>query len=284
MERLKLKTDTGFWLFIVAAILLKRGYFAATYTLAVLLHELSHYFVASKLFYHCTEVRLGIFGAVLYGDFENVTPPARAKIAIAGPACNVILCLICLALWWIFPDAYVFTEDLFSANAAMAAVNLLPCYPLDGGRILTAVLEKKLPRKRCLQITKQLTVVLSLAIFAFFVIAWCFGTMLLSVGSFAACLFLGILDKSGGECYVKSSLAVQKRRLVKIGMEKKTLVFDQNALLGDVEKRMQGNYLYCLECVDDDMQVVFRFSVAELEHAVVTGNPSDRLFELKASR
>lgn len=281
MERLKFNTDVSFWLFIVVAILLKRGYFAATYTFAVLLHELSHYFVAKKLFYRCTEIRLSVFGAVLYGDFENVTPSARAKIAIAGPACNVVACLTCFALWWVFPAAYVFTEDFFSANATMAAINLLPCYPLDGGRLLTAALESKVDAKRCIPITKRITVILSLAVFAFFVVAWLLGTFLFGVGAFALCLFTGVLDKSGGECYVKSALSAKIDKLLKTGMEKKTLVFDFCATLGDVEKRMQGNYLYALECVDEDMQVVARFSVAELEHAVVTGDPSERLCDVK---
>ena len=52
-------------------------------------------------------------------------------------------------------------------------------------------------------------------------------------------------------------------------MEKKTLVFSQNNKLSDVAKRMQGNFLYCLEVVDDDMQVVARYSVTQLEELII---------------
>ena len=41
---------------------------------------------------------VSIFGAVLYGDFQDVTPKDRIKIALAGPLCNVALCVVCLAL------------------------------------------------------------------------------------------------------------------------------------------------------------------------------------------
>ena len=64
MERVKIKIKPSFYVFIVAAVVFRQGYFAATYAIAVLLHELSHYLVASKLFYHCNEIQLSIFGAV----------------------------------------------------------------------------------------------------------------------------------------------------------------------------------------------------------------------------
>ena len=64
-------------------------------------------------------------------------------------------------------------------------------------------------------------------------------------------------------------------------MEKKTLVFDQNNKLADVAKRMQGNFLYCLEVVDANMEVVSRYSVAQLEHIVLTAPLTTLLCDLK---
>ncbi len=64
-------------------------------------------------------------------------------------------------------------------------------------------------------------------------------------------------------------------------MEKKTLVFNGSNTLRDVAKRMQGNFLYCLEVVDDNMEVVSRYSVAELEQFVITKPLDTKLSELK---
>ena len=66
-----------------------------------------------------------------------------------------------------------------------------------------------------------------------------------------------------------SAFSVNRARFLKKGMEKKTLVFSQNNKLSDVAKRMQGNFLYCLEVVDDDMQVVARYSVTQLEELII---------------
>lgn len=268
MERVKFRINASFWLFLVVATVFKQGYFAAMYSIAVVLHELAHYVVASRLFYHCTEIRLSIFGAVLYGDFQDVTSVDRIKIALAGPVCNLVLCLTCLACWWIIPDSYYYTECFVTANLSMACVNMLPCYPLDGGRVLTGILEKRFD-KRAVLLTKKITVALSLTLFALFAVSLFSGHNLFSVGMFAICLFSGVLVKTGGECYVKTTFANNRSRFLKKGMEKKTLVFNCENKLADVAKRMQGNFLYCLEVVDDEMEIVRRYSVAQLEKLVL---------------
>ena len=281
MDRVKIKIKISFWLFIVVAVVFKQGYFATMYSFAVLLHETAHYVVASKLFYHCKEIQLGIFGAVLYGDFQDVNGADRIKIALAGPLTNVALCLVCLAVWWIAPDAYYFTESFFTANASMAVVNMLPCYPLDGGRVMTGLLEKKMGVK-ALALAKTLTVAVSVALFVAFVVSLFVGVNLFSVGLFAVGLFSGSFAKSG-ELYERTTFATNHARFLKKGMEKKTLVFNYNNTLADVAKRMQGNYLYCLEVVDDDMEVVRRYSVSQLEHLVINLPLDTKLGKLSAA-
>ena len=263
----------------MVAVVFKQGYFATMYSFAVVLHEIAHYVVASKLFYHCKEIQLGIFGAVLYGDFQDVAGADRVKIALAGPLCNVALCLVCLALWWIAPDSYFFTEAFFTANATMACANMLPCYPLDGGRALTGVLEGKMGKK-ALSLTKKLTVATSLLAFSAFAVSLFTGDNLFSIGLFAIGLFSGIFSQ-GKEFYVRTSFAVNRNRFLKKGMEKKTLVFSQKNALSDVVKRMQGNFLYCLEVVDDDMEVVARYSVAQLEQLVLETDLTTPLSQLR---
>ncbi|MCM1533980.1 MAG: site-2 protease family protein [Corallococcus sp.] len=232
MDGVKLKVQADFWIFLAAAVLFRQGYFACMYVIAVLLHETAHYVVASRLFYHCKEIRLGIFGATLYGDFQDVTRKDRIKIALAGPLCNLVLCLACLAVWWLYPDSYYYTENFFVANVSMACVNLLPCYPLDGGRILTGILEGKLGKKS-VSVAKGATAALSACLFAVFAVSLFTKDNLFNVGLFAICLFLGTFANVD-ECYVKTAFAVNKSEFLRKGMEKKTLVFDQNNKLSEV--------------------------------------------------
>lgn len=248
------------------ALLFKKSYLAGMYTLAVVLHECAHYLVAKRLFYRCTEIKVGVFGAVLYGDFRDVAGSDRIKIALAGPMCNFALCLVCLAMWWLFPESYYFLDDFFTANLSMGCVNLLPCYPLDGGRVLTGILDTHTPK--ALRITQICTYACSFLCFGVFFVSLFTGDNLFNVGLFALGLFSGVLCKSGGECYTKFAAKCDRRRL-KHGMEKKILVFDKSTSLRDVAKRMRGNFLYCLEVVDSELNVCCRFDVAQLESLVL---------------
>ncbi len=281
MERLKLKIQPVFWLFIVVAVVFRQGYFATMYSIAVLLHEAAHYFAADKLFYRCKEIRLDLFGAVLYGDFQDVNGSDRIKIALAGPLANLCLCLVCLALWWVFPDSYYYTEVFFTANLTMACVNLLPCYPLDGGRILTGLFEKKLGAK-ALAVTKWCTVFVSVAVFCIFVVSLFTSAKLFGLGLFAIGLFSGAFVK-GRQTYERAFIK-DRRFFLKKGMEKKILVFDKSSKLSDVVKRMQGNFMYCLEVMDSDMKVIARYDIAQLEHIIVTVPLTTALGEIDYSK
>ena len=196
MERLKIRFGLSFWIFLAMATVLRKGYFAIMYFAAVLLHELAHYFVADRLFYRCYEVRVSVFGAVLYGDFTDVYPRDRILIAVAGPAANFVAAVLCLALWWVAPQTYVPTENFFAANITMGLVNLLPCYPLDGGRVLTGLLEKY--TAKAIGYTKTATWIVGFALFGVFVLSLFVGLNLFAVGLFALGLLGGVAGESGG--------------------------------------------------------------------------------------
>ena len=280
MASIKFKIRPSFWLFLALSLYFRRGFFALTYTLSVVLHEFAHYVVACKLFYRCQEIQVGIFGAVLYGDLDNVTPTDRIKIALAGPIANLVLAILCLATWWMWPESYVFTQPFFQANVSMACVNLLPFYPLDGGRVATGILQHK-REIDCTQIVKKVTLTCSLLLFVLFVVSLFTRHNLFSLGLFSLFLFSGVLTNKGGETYVKTAHVFPKNYFLAHGMEKKTLVFTTQNTLADVAKRMQGNYLYSLEVVNDDMQVVATFSIADLEKLIIVQPLSTKLKNLR---
>ena len=131
-------TTPQYWLMgIVAATLL----FAS-----VLLHELAHSFVALKQGIQVTSIRLFIFGGVAQVSSEPRTGRHEFLIALAGPAASMALgfffALIYAVLWLsgrLAPVAAV-TWYLAMANVILAFFNMIPGFPLDGGRILRAIL------------------------------------------------------------------------------------------------------------------------------------------------
>jgi len=123
--------------------------------LVALQHECAHAFAAARLGYSLNRIVLMPYGAVIDGDLQGLRFKDEAFVAVCGPLCNLCTAAFFVAVWWFFPDAYAYTDTAFYASVAIALCNLLPAYPLDGGRILHAALcrlyLKKDPRGVCAQ-------------------------------------------------------------------------------------------------------------------------------------
>ncbi|WP_091566926.1 M50 family metallopeptidase [Melghirimyces thermohalophilus] len=140
-----------FWIVILTSVI--TGYFMEVITLfvLVLIHEMGHVTVAKSLGWRMTDVQLLPFGGVAHTD-EWGTVPAREEIAVAlaGPFHNVMMILFGYFFyrmgWW-SPE---WTNYFIHGNALMAGFNLLPIYPLDGGRVLQALFSYHLPYRRAL--------------------------------------------------------------------------------------------------------------------------------------
>lgn len=109
---------------------------------SVLFHELSHSYVAQRQGIAIKDISLFIFGGVARITEEPRTPQNEAAMAAAGPAASFLLAL---GFWIIsaLPIGDVpatIAGYLALINGLLAAFNLLPGFPLDGGRILRAIL------------------------------------------------------------------------------------------------------------------------------------------------
>lgn len=113
---------------------------------SVLFHELSHSHVANKLGLEIKEITLFIFGGVAKLSKEPDDPMIELKIAIAGPLSSVFLA----ALFWVLkniietaiasPFITAILGYLVMINIVLVVFNLIPGFPLDGGRVLRAII------------------------------------------------------------------------------------------------------------------------------------------------
>lgn len=130
-----------FGVVLLASVL--AGQFIEVITLFVLvvIHELGHLTAARSFGWRMGEIQLLPFGGVAHTD-EWGTVPAREEIAVAlaGPFHNVIMVLTGFLFYWAGWWSKEWMHYFVQGNALMAGFNLLPIYPLDGGRILQGVL------------------------------------------------------------------------------------------------------------------------------------------------
>lgn len=111
--------------------------------LSVLLHELGHSIVALKYNIPVKSITLFVFGGVAQISKEPEKPMHEFNIAIAGPIVSGVLGLIfyfvMLLTKNVLEGVSSLGEWLGRINLLLAAFNLIPGFPLDGGRILRAV-------------------------------------------------------------------------------------------------------------------------------------------------
>jgi len=116
---------------------------------SVVLHELAHALVARRFGVQTSSIALFLFGGVATLEDEPPTPLADALVALAGPAMSITIAA--LAYWALRGvDRVVPVQDADAAaailayvtfaNAVLATFNLIPAYPMDGGRVLRALL------------------------------------------------------------------------------------------------------------------------------------------------
>ncbi|WP_227269500.1 site-2 protease family protein [Roseobacter weihaiensis] len=113
---------------------------------SLLLHELAHSVVARRLGVPVENITLFLFGGVAELEAEPQSARVEFWVALAGPAMSLCLALgfWCLAqLAQVFPDfsnGTAVLSYLALVNLVLALFNLVPAFPLDGGRVLRAYL------------------------------------------------------------------------------------------------------------------------------------------------
>ncbi len=111
---------------------------------SVLLHELMHSVVAIASGIPVKSITLFIFGGVSQITEEPTKPKIEFKIAIAGPLTSIILGGFFWAIFYFVPESLEYIKAvsfwLSLINLMLGAFNLLPGFPLDGGRVMRALL------------------------------------------------------------------------------------------------------------------------------------------------
>ncbi len=111
---------------------------------SVLTHELGHSFVALNEGIPIKKITLFIFGGVAQMEAEPNSPKSEFKVTAAGPLTSLTLALITGGFYYLFmPPGLLAGEAIFfvaRVNLIMAVFNLIPAFPLDGGRLFRSII------------------------------------------------------------------------------------------------------------------------------------------------
>jgi Zn-dependent protease/CBS domain-containing protein len=139
----------------------------------VVLHEFGHIVMARRFGIESPDVTLLPIGGVARLQRIPEKPMQELAVAIAGPMVNVIIAFVLLLILGTAHLSYLVQIDdphvsllvrLAAANIFLVLFNMIPAFPMDGGRVLRALLALRLGRARATQVAAFLGQVLAFAL------------------------------------------------------------------------------------------------------------------------
>lgn len=202
MKSLKFKIH---WSFIVLGLLMLFLGNVSNFLLCLLcaiLHEMGHSYVGKKLGYKLNIITLMPYGAMLSGSNAPFSESDEIKIAVAGPFVNAVLIIISLLFGRALPLLHNLIYNFAIANAYTLCFNILPVYPLDGGRIFLAILSKYNSRVKAYKITKIVGLIITGLVFLLFFISFIYNLNYM-LGINALFMLIGLLENDTDIYYKK---------------------------------------------------------------------------------
>ncbi len=159
----------------------------------IVLHELGHALAARRYGIGTHDITLLPIGGVARLEKMPDQPLEELVVAAAGPAVNVV---IAAALWLYLaafdpqtplhiglPTEASFLQSLMAMNIVLVVFNLIPAFPMDGGRMLRALLALRMPYQRATHIAASIGQLLAI-VFAFAGLFWVGNPLLVFVAIF----------------------------------------------------------------------------------------------------
>lgn len=136
-QRVEGLTSATYWTMGIAGAI---GLFAS-----ILAHELGHAVMARRLGLHMRGITLFIFGGVAEMSEEPPNAKSEFYVAIAGPIVSIFIALGCLAIGAVGSQVMPLSAAaviwyLGMMNGVLVVFNMIPAFPLDGGRVLRSIL------------------------------------------------------------------------------------------------------------------------------------------------
>lgn len=207
-----------------------------------LMHESGHIFCAAKMGFKCERIKIMPYGASAVCDIEGIRAGDEIKLALAGPFVNACTGVALAGLWWFFPETYAYTDTVMHANIAMLTVNLLPAYPLDGGRVAACVFKKFFTKRAAQIVLKSVAALIAAGLFVAFFFSGYNPTLLF----FSLFLLGSAIEKAPSAELINFSSKGKLKR----GIEVKYVLCDKSLTYKDAFKKLDDKRYLVLQLYD----------------------------------
>jgi stage IV sporulation protein FB len=225
--------------------------------LMVIAHEFVHYITAVIFGYSGFDLKILPIGAVLQlKDLDEASPKEDLVISMSGPLFNIILALIFYMLS--LRGEHSFYSIMIKSNLALGVFNLIPAFPLDGGRILRDILCIKTIYKRANEITIKCSVAVGLMLIGCFIFLLFFNTFNYSIGVIGCFVIFSSYKEKKRIVYIIMGDIVKKKRkfLERKYIENKSISIFYKIDLINVLSLVDKNKYNIFTVLDENMRVL----------------------------
>lgn len=250
---------------LAGACVLGRLYALLQAILALLMHEAAHAAAAIAFGCRLRSVEFYPFGGVMRLGGRHISADAEWCIAAAGPVMSFIAAGVAALACYVSPRAGARVEPFLTFNLTLAAVNLLPALPLDGGRIVRFALAKKLNPSFAQRLTAWTGVALGAVMLVLSGVAAHYGIYNLTLPVMGVFLLLASAYELRTVPEKQLAALWQKEDAIQNGGMEVHMIAANASMRGEEALRlMRGNRYNCIRVVDEHMRLLGELDEAAL--------------------
>ena len=250
--------------------------------LCVLLHEFGHAFAARRCGIRTPDITLFPFGGVARIERMPENPRQEIFIALAGPAVNVIIAAglwAVLAIFWrAVPQEQMGTAaslavEVMSINVMLLVFNLIPAFPMDGGRVLRALLAMRLDHGRATRIAAHIGQALAVALGLLGVFGMSIRTHVIEPNPMLIVVAFFVFMAAANEAGAVQLQSVTRGLSVAAAMVTDFRSLPRNASLGEASEMLLHSSQHEFPVIDPDGTLRGIFTRSELVSALRESGP-----------
>ncbi|AGY77031.1 M50 family metallopeptidase [Clostridium autoethanogenum] len=223
----------------------------------VFFHEMVHYLVARYYKFSGFDIEFIAIGAVIkLKDIDEAFPREDLMISISGPVANLIFSAVFYFAYKNFCSSIFYM--FFSINLAIGLFNLIPAFPLDGGRILRSILNLKMTYRKANRIMIMTSILIGISLMFMYILLFLNGYSNFSIGIIGIFIVTTSLKENERISYIIMGDIIRKRyKFIKRGyIENRALsiYYKQNLLtaMGLFDKNKYNTFMV----LDDEMNLI----------------------------